>query len=211
MAFQKKSAVVDDETIPTFEVAERMAQHGTAADMRESEVCDLLDESKFPRITRQVVDPRTSKTRDVAMSSFVTTWVHAAEPGRLHHVINTLGWKPVHVKWLKPGTMSGAWQTSPEGYLTRGEKGEDVACLMPRHLHEERMRKLALGRSERARDVARIKTNTAESLAADGQHAAADRIARSRMEVMQFNETKGIGAAGLGTDARNIVPESEQE
>src|SRR5712671_7083756 len=105
--------------LPVFTVAERLAQHGKAEDLRESEVSDLLAQGLFD-------EPMT------------TTWINTEEPGRFHHVVNTLGWHPVRIEWLKAGTMSGAWTGSPEGYLTRGEKGADIACLMPTRFFNER-------------------------------------------------------------------------
>src|SRR5262245_1191281 len=115
----KPVAVVDEahEEIPTFDLAERMALSGQIADLRESDVEDLLDERIFPKMQEM----RNGRPTGRMVSSMVTTWVHAAEQGRMHHVTQVLGWRPVLSKWLKGGTMSGAWSTSAEGWLTRGE------------------------------------------------------------------------------------------
>lgn len=156
--------------LPTFTVAERLAAHGGLMDLRESEVSALLRPGLFD-------EPMT------------TTWINTEEAGRLHHVVNTLGWAPVRSAWLDGGTMSGAWSTSPEGYLTRGEKGQDVACLMPTRFFAARMRALAEARSERARDVSHLKKHVAEDAAAGGDPQGAERMAR--MHVTAFKETKG--------------------
>lgn len=159
--------------LPTFAVADRMSQHGTIEDLSESEVSALLNPAYF-------TEPMT------------TTWINSEEPGRLHHVINTLGWRQVKTAWLKPGTMSGAWATTSEGYLTRGDKGGDLAVLMPTRFYTERMRKMAEARSAKARDVAGLRDKAAARAAAQGDHRGADAIGKARLHVTAFNETRGV-------------------
>ena len=81
------------------------------------------------------------------------------DPGKAYRARHQLGWEPVRADQLacKPEEMG--WQVSPDGYIVRGVRGEEVLMWMPETDHariqaaKERRNLQTQGRGAHVRDA----------------------------------------------------------
>jgi hypothetical protein len=158
--------------LPTFEIAERRAQHGDLDSLREIDSAAALRDQAVPMTTR---------------------WIFTgpgAPLGRFHRVIAQLGYQQVHARELTTPAHQNGWNVSPEGYVTRGEKGQELLVKMPKHLYEQIQRRKALDADAKRRSAGAMRQQVQEALGQDGQHGAAEKV--GRMQMPEFQESADV-------------------
>lgn len=102
-------------------------------------VVDEATKRQMRLIERRLQNPVVSDDRSIALKdpSLIVRIFDGAKAGRLYHAVHRLGWRPLHVKELVDRAQIGDLQTSPEGYVTRGEKGREMFMVMPRDAYQQ--------------------------------------------------------------------------
>jgi len=158
--------------LPSFEIAERRAQNGDLDTLREVDASAELKDQPVPMITR---------------------WIFTG-PGapldRFYEIIAQRGYVQVHKDELRTGPERNGWGSSPEGYITRGERGHELLVKMPRHLYQRiQIRKAQDGDAKR-RSVGTLRQQVGETLAAEGHGRAAE--VAGHMQMTEFQESADV-------------------
>jgi hypothetical protein len=160
--------------LPSFEIAERRAKYGDVATLREMNAAAALKDQAVPMVTR---------------------WIYTG-PGapldRFYEVIAQKGYQQVHERELTTPAHRNGWGVSPEGYVTRGEKGHELLVKMPKHLYEQIQVRKALDGDAKRRSGGKMRQQTAEDLAEAGHPRAADAMARGTLQMSEFQETADV-------------------
>ena len=107
-----------DTKLPAFSIAERRAQNGDLRTLAEPD----------PEVLLMGVD-----------EPMATRWIYTGQGapiGRFHEVTERKGWVQVHAKHIKHDPKLYGWGKSPEGFIVRGEKGEEVLVMMPSRIYK---------------------------------------------------------------------------
>jgi hypothetical protein len=159
-------------TLPSFEIAERRAKYGDVATLRELDAAAALVDQAVPMVTR---------------------WIYTG-PGapldRFYEIIAQKGYQQVHERDLKTPAHRNGWGLSPEGYVTRGEKGHELLVKMPEHLYKQIQAKKAHDADAKRRSAGKLRQDLAEDLAEAG-HSRAEAIGRG-IQMSEFQETADV-------------------
>jgi hypothetical protein len=158
--------------LPSFEIAERRAQNGDLDALREVDASAELVNQPWPMMTR---------------------WVFTGPGAPLdsfYDIIAKRGYVQVHKDELRTTPERNGWGQSPEGYVTRGERGHEVLVKMPRHLYQQiQIRKAQDGDAKR-RSVGTLRQQVSDTLAAEGHGRAAE--VAGHMQMTEFQESADV-------------------
>jgi hypothetical protein len=106
-------APIPDEQIPDFAVAERRLKHGDMDVLREPPITLVKQPTKM-----------------------VLRWGNSRQEGRIDRLTRIKGWRPVTPEELPQALSFYGFTKSPDGFVVRGEKGQEVLLKMPRSLYD---------------------------------------------------------------------------
>lgn len=146
------AAVVEipDEEIPSFEVVERRILYG--------------DTSALAGPAMELVN------QPERMALY---WGNTGREGRHFQLTKRKGWMPVKMTELANRLDVGGDVTeSPDGFVTRGEKGREVLYKMPLRLYEALEKRKVADNLKQSRSASRLKSNTQERMTQDADSGA---------------------------------------
>lgn len=122
-------------TPPAAPPVDRAAPIGVAVDDAAKQQMRLIE--------RRLQNPNVTDDRSITLKdkNLVVRIFNGEKQGRLYHAVHRLGWRPLRVDELVDREQIGDIQTSPEGYVTRGEKGREMFMVMPRDAFNQIQRK----------------------------------------------------------------------
>lgn len=89
-------------------------------------------------------------------------WINTELPGRYHEVTRYGGYVPVRTEELRDKNEVSDLQESPDGYVTRGERGREVLMKIPKRYYDAIQRKRAEIELRKLRSSAGIKRTLME-------------------------------------------------
>lgn len=119
-------------------------------------------------------------------------WINTAEANRWATVVYEKRMIPVRVSELADARTVTGHTTSPEGYVTRGDRGQEILVRMPREMFERIQR----GKAERLQQKANSQSAQKEEL----QHALAGKFGPQAAEAVR--DFKGTIQSGTVLEAR---------
>jgi len=157
--------------VASFEIAERRAKYGDLTMLREIDPSAALINQSEPMVTR---------------------WCYTGpgREGRYAELTGPFGYVPVYTYELLTAVQRHGWNASPEGIVTRGEKGYEVLVKMPRRLYEQIQFKRAEDNDTRRRSSHVLRQQVVDELAQKGQHQAAE--AARGLRTTLFEETADV-------------------
>jgi len=118
---------------PRAPVAPSIEAPGTE-DLRDDPALESPDAIRSLKlIERRLLNPYQNDDVPVLIreKGFELRWFNGAQDGRLYKAVHALGWRPVHVRELIEKSQIVDLVESPEGHVTRGEKGREMLMKFP--------------------------------------------------------------------------------
>lgn len=135
---------------------------------------------KYPAIDileRRLLNPHGTPSEPIQLKNqpepMEIHWFNGEIPGRTHEARHYLGYLPVHVNELVSRDEVSDLQESPEGYVTRGERGREWLGKMPKRWYDAIQLKKAAIEAKRLRSSSTVKRDLQEA-AGSQAHAYVD-------------------------------------
>jgi hypothetical protein len=135
---------------------------------------------KYPAIDileRRLLNPHGTPSEPIQLKDqpepMELHWFNGEIPGRTHEARHYLGYLPVHVNELVSRDEVSDLQESPEGCVTRGERGREWLGKIPKRWYDAIQRKKAEVETKRLRNSATVKRDLMET-AGSQEHAYTD-------------------------------------
>lgn len=173
---------IADEHIPDFSIVERRIKYGDAAALAGPSIA-LINQP----------EPMT------------LYWGNNNREGRHFQLTKRKGWVPVQITELANAMdVGGDIQASPDGIVTRGEKGREVLYKMPTRLFKLVAKRKVEDNLRRSRSAAHLKEGTQSAMVKDAESGAiggrqrdamlrgADRMHRMTVDLDESTETVEI-------------------
>lgn len=98
-----------------------------------------LPANRIKVLERRLRDPlgQSSAPIDLKDRSLVCRWFNGAISSDKIWRAKQAGWEPVRPEDLADPDQVGGFTKSPEGYVTRGDRGQEVLMAMPRDYREQ--------------------------------------------------------------------------
>lgn len=126
-------------------------------------------------------------------------WINKGIPNRYHEVTRYGGYVPVKASELADRNEVSDLVESPDGFVTRGERGEEVLMKMPKAAYDAIQKKRAEIETRNLRDSHRVKRNLVEAAASqDHTFKYRDPNGDEREVTMSGDEAAAIGAQFFG-------------
>lgn len=126
----------------------------------------------FPSIDileRRLLNPEGTPSEPIRLQGqsepMEIRWINTAIPNRYHDVTRYGGYVPVKVSELADPKEVSDLTESPDGFVTRGERGAEVLMKIPKRYYDAIQQKRAVMETKKLRNSARIKADIAEAAA----------------------------------------------
>ena len=98
-----------------------------------------LSPARIKVLERRLRDPlgQTSAPIDLKDRSLVCRWFNAGKASDQIWRGKQAGWEPVRAEELADPDQVGGFTKSPEGYVTRGDRGQELLMAMPKTYREQ--------------------------------------------------------------------------
>jgi hypothetical protein len=144
---------IPDSEVPDFSVVERRIKHGDAHVMSGAVSLELVNQP----------EPMTLR------------WGNMQLEGRNNYLQKYKGWVPVRMTELARRLDAGILTESPEGYVTRGEKGTEVLYKMPSRLYLAVQQRKVDDNLRRSRSAKHLKEQTQAGMVRDAEAGSGNR------------------------------------
>lgn len=87
---------------------------------------------------RRMINPMARDQAPILFKDgrWVPRWINTAITGRYHRALYLQGWQPVKVSDLSESCAVLGFTALPDGTVTRGDRGSEVLCKLPKHVSE---------------------------------------------------------------------------
>jgi len=144
---------IPDDQVPQFSVVERRIKYGDASVLGSGSPLELVNQP----------EPMTLRWGNMLLGE-----------GRNHYLQSFKGWVPVRMAELANSLDMGLLTESPEGFVTRGEKGHEVLYKMPTRLYRQVQQRKVEDNLRRSRSAKHLKEQTQAGMVRDAEAGAPD-------------------------------------
>ena len=147
---------------------------------------------------RRLLDPDPIGSTPIELKtpgSWTCRWINTGQDGRWSMVVHRLGYVPVKVSELVDPRMVTGLVTSPDGMVTRGDRGQEVLVKMPKEYFE----RIKLAQAERLKGRMQSEQAQKETL----QHALGAKFGdEAASAVREFKGSVLEGVERMGPEER---------
>lgn len=196
----KKPVEIDEPPMPD-EVARYLGPKRPYEGRREAQALDVdalpvateADWADLPveLYERRLVNPDMTGTEPVKLTTpgdWYCRWINTDLPGRWDQVVHRMGYRPVHMSELADVRAVTGVVASPEGYVTRGDRGKEILVKMPQAWWDKIQGAKTERRLAQQRSGEKAREDLTQAVAARFGDQAGDAVTKWRTNVVPGRE-----------------------